>query len=72
MVTRVQTEDEKYAARIQAYAEAFDFFIEEPEAVSDHTLKIFLDYFKQRAEQERERQAKDPGTQKLLYAHKRS
>ena len=53
-------------ARIQAYAEALDFFIEEPKAISDPTLGLFIDFFKEKIEAELERRAKGLGTQKQL------
>lgn len=62
----VQTEEEKKAARIQAYAEALDFFIEEPKAITDPSLKACIDYFKERIAQELERRVKGLGTQKVL------
>lgn len=53
-------------ARIQAYAEALAFFIKEPEAISDPTLRLFVDFMKERIAQEEERLAKGLGTQKPL------
>ena len=61
-----QTEEEKKAARIRAYAEALDFFIKEPKAITDPSLKACIDYFKERIAQELERRAKGMGTQKML------
>lgn len=61
-----QTEDEKKATRRQVYAEALDFFITEPEALSDPTLRLFVDFFKKRIAQEEERLAKGIGTQVRL------
>lgn len=61
-----QTEDEKKAARMQVYADALDFFITEPEALSDPTLRLFVDFFKERIAQEEERLAKGIGTQAQL------
>ncbi len=54
------------AAKIQAYAEALDFFIENPKAITDPTLRLFVDFFKERIAKEEERLAKDVGTQKML------
>ena len=54
------------AARVQAYAEALDFFIENPKAITDPTLGLFVDFFKERIAQEQERLAKGLGTQKML------
>ena len=51
---------------MQAYAEALDFFIDEPKAINDPTLKSCVDFFKERIAQELERQAKGLGTQKVL------
>ena len=53
-------------ARINAYAEALDFFIENPKAISDPTLRLFVDFFKERIAQEQEKLAKGLGTQKML------
>jgi hypothetical protein len=53
-------------ARMQAYAEAIDFFIEEPEAMTDPSLRLCIDFFKERIDMELERQAKGLGTQKQL------
>ncbi|MHB1830738.1 MAG: hypothetical protein ACYCO0_05085 [Candidatus Micrarchaeaceae archaeon] len=54
------------ATRTQAYAEALDFFIENPKAITDPTLKVFVDFFKERIAQEEERSAKGLGTQRML------
>lgn len=67
MVTRVQTEEEQRATKIQTYAEALDFFIKNPEAIRDPFLKVFIDHLKEMVEHERGKQAKDPGKQKSLY-----
>ena len=53
-------------AKIQAYAEALDFFIENPKAITDPTLRLFVDFFKERIAQEQERRAKGLGVQKPL------
>ena len=53
-------------ARINAYAEALDFFIENPKAISDPTLGLFVNFFKERIAQEQERRAKGLGTQRML------
>ena len=49
-----------------AYTEALAFFIEEPDAISDQTLRFFIDFFKEKVVQEQERRAKGIGTQKQL------
>ena len=51
---------------MQVYADALDFFITEPEALSDPTLRLFVDFFKERIAQEEERLAKGIGTQAQL------
>ena len=53
-------------AKIQAYAEALDFFIENPKAITDPTLRLFVDFFKERIAQEQERRDKGLGIQKPL------
>lgn len=53
-------------AKILAYTEALAFFIEEPDAISDQTLRFFIDFFKEKVVQEQERRAKGIGTQKQL------
>ena len=53
-------------ARINAYAEALGFFIENPKAINDPTLGLFIDFFKEKIAQEQERLAKGLGTQKML------
>jgi hypothetical protein len=53
-------------SRIQAYAEALDFFIREPKAINDPMLGLFIDFFKEKIDVELERQAKGLGTQKQL------
>ena len=54
------------AARIQAYVEALDFFIDNPKAISDPTLGLFVNFFKERIAREQERRAKGLGTQEIL------
>ena len=54
------------AAKIQTYAEALGFFIENPKAITDPTLRLFVDFFKERIAKEEERLAKGLGTQKML------
>ena len=53
-------------ARITAYAEALDFFIENPKAINDPTLGLFVDFFKEKIAQEQERRTKGLGVQKPL------
>jgi hypothetical protein len=53
-------------AKICAYAEALAYFIEEPKAISDPTLKLFVDFFKERIAQEEERLSKGLGKQMQL------
>ena len=43
-----------------------DFFIKEPKAITDPSLKIFVDFFKEKIAQEQESLAKGLGTQKML------
>jgi hypothetical protein len=57
---------EDRTARIEAYAEALAFFIDQPEAVADTGLKAVIDFFKERIAQELDRRAKGMGTQKVL------
>ena len=54
------------AAKILAYAEALDFFVENPKAITDPTLRLFVDFFKERIVQEQERRTKGLGIQKPL------
>lgn len=61
-----QTEEDKRAARREAQAEALAFFIKEPKAITDPTLKIGVDFFKERIAQELERHAKGLGNQHTL------
>lgn len=56
------------AVRIQAYADALDFFVENPKAITDPTLRLFVDFFKERIAQEQERRAKGFGVQKPLIS----
>lgn len=60
------SEEPSREAKIRAYAEALAYFIEEPKAISDPTLGLFVDFFKERIAQEEERLAKGMGTQKAL------
>ena len=53
-------------ARINAYVEALDFFIENPKAINDPTLGLFVDFFKEKIAQEQEKRAKGLGVQKPL------
>ncbi len=53
-------------AKVQAYAEALAYFIEEPKAITDPTLGLFVGFFKARIAQEQERLAKGLGTQAQL------
>jgi hypothetical protein len=53
-------------AKIRFYVEALAFFIEEPKAVSDPTLRLFIELLKDRITREEERQARGLGTQKQL------
>jgi hypothetical protein len=52
--------------RIQAYAEALDFFIEKPETLNDSALRLLIDFFKEKVAQEQERHVKGIGMQKQL------
>jgi hypothetical protein len=52
--------------RMQRYAEALDFFIENPKAISDPTLGLFIDFFKGEIAKARERLEKGLGRQKAL------
>jgi hypothetical protein len=53
-------------AKIKAYAEALAYFIEEPNAISDPSLKVCVDFFKERIAQEEARQVSVLGIQKRL------
>lgn len=53
-------------AKMQAYAEALAFFIENPEAIGDPTLRLVIDFFKEQIAQEEERLAKGFGRQEQL------
>ena len=53
-------------AKIKAYAEALAYFIEEPNAISDPSLKVCVDFFKERIAQEETRRAEGIGIQKQL------
>ena len=53
-------------AKIKSYVEALAFFIEESKAISDPTLRMFIDLLKERIKLEGESQAKGLGTQKQL------
>ena len=63
---KIQTEEEKRAAKIETYAEALDFFIEDPKAISDPSLRTCIDFFKERIAQEEEKRSKSLGMQKPL------
>lgn len=58
--------DAERETKIRSYVESLDFFIEEPKAISDPTLKLFVDLLKEKITQEEERQAKGLGEQKQL------
>jgi hypothetical protein len=58
--------DAERDAKIRSYVEALAFFIEEPEAISDPTLRLFIDLLKERIAREEEQQAIGLGTQKQL------
>jgi hypothetical protein len=53
-------------AKIKAYAEALAYFIEEPNAISDPSLKVCVEFFKERIAQEEAGQVSTPGIQKRL------
>ena len=59
-------DNENREARIKAYAEALAFFIDEPEALTDPTLKLFVELCKEKIAEEQERHKKGPGKQKML------
>ena len=59
-------DNESREARIKAYAEALAFFIEEPEALTDPTLKLFVELCKEKLTEEQERQDNGLGKQKAL------
>ena len=58
--------DPEREAKIKAYAEALAFFIEEPEALADPTLKLFVELCKEKIAEEQERQKKELGKQEVL------
>ena len=53
-------------ARIKAYAEALAFFMDEPEALTDPTLKLFVELCKEKIDKEHEKLDKGLGKQKVL------
>lgn len=53
-------------ARIKTYAETLAFFIDEPEALIDPTLKLFVELCKEKIAEEQERLDKGLGKQKSL------
>ena len=59
-------DNESREARIKAYAEALAFFIDEPEALADPTLKLFVELCKEKIAEEQNRQEKELGKQKAL------
>ena len=59
-------DNESREARIKAYAEALAFFIDEPEALTDPTLKLFVELCKEKITEEQNRQGKELGKQKML------
>lgn len=61
-----QTEEEKKAAKLQAHAEALAFFMEEPKAINDPTIALFVEVCKEKIALELERRAKGIGVQKSL------
>ena len=61
-----QTEEEKKADKLQTYAEALAFFIEEPKAINDSTIALFVEVCKEKIALELERRAKGMGTQRSL------
>ncbi len=65
-MTAKTSEEPSRETKIQAYAEALAYFIDEPKAVTDPTLGLFIDFFKARIAQEQERLAKGVGTQAQL------
>ena len=65
METRPSNEQDR-ETRINAYVEALDFFIENPKAINDPTLVLFVDFFKEKIAREQERHIKGLGVQKPL------
>ena len=61
-----QTEEEKKADKLQTYAEALAFFIEEPKAINDSTIALFVEVCKEKIALKLERRAKGIGVQKPL------
>ena len=59
-------DNENREARIKAYAEALAFFIDEPEALADSTLKLFVELCKEKIAVEHERLDKGLGKQRVL------
>ena len=59
-------DNENREARIEAYAEALAFFIDEPEALTDPTLKLFVELCKEKIAEEQNRREKELGKQKVL------
>lgn len=63
----VQAKDERgREAKIKAYAEALAYFIAEPNAISDPSLRLCVDFFKERIAREEERLTQVAGIQKML------
>ncbi len=53
-------------ARIKAYAEALAFFIDEPKAINDPAIALFVEICKEKIAEEQEKQDKGLGKQKVL------
>lgn len=62
----ITAKDAEKDAKIGSYVEALAFFIEEPKAVSDPTVRLFIELLKERISREEERQTKSSGNQKQL------
>ena len=59
-------DNESREARIKAYAEALAFFIDEPKALTDPTLKLFVELCKEKIAEEQGKLDKELGRQKVL------
>jgi hypothetical protein len=59
-------DNESREARIEAYAEALAFFIDESVVLTDPTLKLFVELCKEKIAEEQNRQEKELGKQNVL------
>jgi hypothetical protein len=70
-IMAAQTEEEKKAAKLQAYAEALAFFIEEPKAINDPTIALFVEICKDKIALELDKRAKGIGRRNRLKSRPR-